>query len=310
LAAYSAASQFTEGFSLVSPEIVARAIDECPTTLLVFRTLLGLTKEEFAHSTTLLATPAGNPAVTASVIDKMERRPADRPPRRPKGEGARTKAAIQARLLADTVCAVMGGTIFGPAPKGLRLKQNKPDTRHGWHTVREFASDGVPLWVFLHQRHYGGAFRQVLDATSMLRGDMIEDAVEYLFAEARVSFIRTGSHNQAEVAQRFEVQVTPAPDFVIYDPSDNGLRAMLECKGTNNGGTARDKALRFERLRAESVRLNGTPLFAVLGGIGWARVNDALAPVLRDTEGRVFTLSTLQTILDVSPFPSLVPRPS
>ena len=83
---------------------------------------------------------------------------------------------------------------------------------------------------------------------------------------------------------------------------------MLECKGTNNGGTARDKALRFERLRAEAIRLNGTPLFAVLSGIGWARVNDALAPVLRDTEGRVFTISTLETMLNVAPFPSLVTR--
>jgi hypothetical protein len=104
---------------------------------------------------------------------------------------------------------------------------------------------------------------------------------------------------------RFEVQVTPAPDFVVYDKSD-ALRAMLECKGTNNGGTARDKALRFERLRDESVRLGGVPLFAVLGGIGWARVNDTLGPVVRDTDGRVFTVSTLHEMLTVSPFPSLV----
>jgi hypothetical protein len=84
---------------------------------------------------------------------------------------------------------------------------------------------------------------------------------------------------------------------------------MLECKGTNNGGTARDKALRFARLREESIRLGGIPLFAVLGGFGWARVNDALAPVLRDTEGRVFALSTLPSMLDVAPFPSLRCRP-
>ena len=307
-AAYDVASGLTQGFSLVSPEMLARAIDECPTTLLVFRTLLSLTKEEFAHSTTLLATRMGIPPLSASVIDKMERSAVDAPRKRPKGAKARMKAETQARLLADTVCAVMEGTLFGPAPDGLRLKQQKPDTQRGWESVRDFASNGVPLRVFLHQRHYGGAYRQVLDATSKLRGDLIEDAVEHLFSEAGISFIRTGSHNQAEVAARFEVQVTPAPDFVVYDPTDDGLRAMLECKGTNNGGTARDKALRFERLRAEAIRLNGTPLFAVLSGIGWARVNDALAPVLRDTEGRVFTISTLETMLNVAPFPSLVTR--
>lgn len=71
-----------------------------------------------------------------------------------------------------------------------------------------------------------------------------------------------------------------APDFVVYDQND-GLRAMLECKGANDGGTARDKALRFAKLREESVRLNGTPLFVVLGGLGWTRVNDTLGPVVR-----------------------------
>ena len=112
-----------------------------------------------------------------------------------------------------------------------------------------FRCRGCTLKVFLHQRHYGGAFRQVLDATSARRGDLIEDAVEALFVEHGLSFIRTGSHNQADIAERFEVRVTPVPDFVVFDPHDDSLKAMLECKGTNNGGTARDKALRFNRLR-------------------------------------------------------------
>jgi hypothetical protein len=100
--------------------------------------------------------------------------------------------------------------------------------------------------------------------------------------------------------------VTPAPDFVVFDPRDDTLKAMLECKGSNNGGTARDKARRFSGLRDESVRLGGVPLIAVLSGIGWARINDALGPVVRDTDGRVFTLSTLNSMLEVAPFPSLL----
>lgn len=117
-------------------------------------------------------------------------------------------------------------------------------------------------------------------------------------------FLRTGSHNQGDIAARFEIRVAPAPDFVVFDVSDT-LRAMLECKLVNDGGTARDKALRFERLRAEAVRLGGVPLLAVLGGMGWARVNDTLGPVVRDTDGRVFTLSTLPQMLDVAAFPTL-----
>ena len=303
-AAYDAANRLTEGFSRVDEAAIQAALIECPRTLLVFRTLLGLTKDEFAHSTLLAGGSEGLAALSSSQIDTMERSAIDA--LRANTPAVVAKATAQARVASKTIVMAMNGELFGDAPSGLRSKQQKPDTAEGWDSVRGYAADGVPLKVFLHQRHYGGAFRQVLDATSTLRGDLIEDAVEALFTARGVSFIRTGSHNQADIAKRFEVHVTPAPDFVVFDPSDDSLKAMLECKGTNNGGTARDKALRFNRLRAESVRLGGIPLIAVLGGIGWARINDALGPVVKDTDGRVFTLSTLSSMLEVAPFPSLL----
>jgi hypothetical protein len=211
----------------------------------------------------------------------------------------------QAHVAAHTLTEIINGTLFGAPGLGLHSKQEKPDTEHGWTSVQELAAKRVPFSVFLHQRHYGGAFRQVLDATSSQRGNLIEDAVENLFNEKGVPYIRTGAHNQGEIAEKFEVLVTPAPDFVVHDNS-GALRAMLECKGANDGGTARDKAPRFERLHDESVRLGGIPLIAVLAGIGWSRVNDTLGPVIRDTDGRVFTLVTLPEIVTVAPFPSLV----
>ena len=78
--------------------------------------------------------------------------------------------------------------LFPPTPEGsaLRRKIDKPDTANGWATVRQYAAGGVPLDVFLHQRAYGGAFRQVLDATSGERGDLVEDPVESLFVAKRV----------------------------------------------------------------------------------------------------------------------------
>lgn len=301
--AYDAVSTLTAGFTAVSEVDIARALYECPRTLLVFRTLLGLTKDEFAHSTLLAGGADELAPMSSSQIDTMERS-AIAPGART--AAAATKAGAQAAIAARTITMAMVGELFGDAPPGLRSKQQKPDTAQGWVSVQRFATDGVPLKVFLHQRHYGGAFRQVLDATSTLRGDLIEDAVEAMFIAHGVSYIRTSSHNQADIARRFEVHVTPAPDFVVFDPADDSLKAMLECKGTNNGGTARDKALRFRSLKAESVRLGGIPLIAVLGGIGWARINDALGPVVRDSDGRVFTLATLTAMLEVSPFPSLV----
>jgi hypothetical protein len=303
-AAYEAAETLTAGFTRVTEGELTEALIECPRTLLVFRTLLGLTKEEFAHSSVLAAQPHDLKQLTSSQIDKMERSAVGLP--RPTARAALNRVSRQALVAAKTIVQVMDGELFGAAPPGLRSKQQKPDTDQGWQSVQEFAATGVPLKIFLHQRHYGGAFRQVLDATSKRRGDLIEDAVEALFTEHNISFVRTGSHNQADIARRFEVHVTPAPDFVVFDPTDDSLKAMLECKGTNNGGTARDKALRFNRLREESVRLGGVPLIAVLGGIGWTRINDALGPVVRDTDGRVFTLSTLSSMLEVAPFPGLI----
>jgi hypothetical protein len=291
-AAYDAAHRATKGFTEISEDDLTKALQNDPKTLLVFRTILGLTREEFAQSTTLAGQPVGLPSLSPGKVDSMER------------HGSAT-TADQAQVAAKTLRLVMDGTLFGEPPAGLRSKQAKPDTAHGWESVRKFAARGVPFATFLHQRHYGGAFRQVLDATSTQRGDLIEEAVQTLFNEHRIPFLRTGSNNQAEIASRFEVRVTPAPDFVVFD-SAGSLKAMLECKGTNNGGTARDKALRFRTLREESIRLGGIPLIAVLGGLGWTRVNDALGPVVRDTEGRVFTLATLNSMLEVSPFPSLV----
>lgn len=288
---YAHAHRLTSGFTKVAAADIARAVQEEPTSLLTFRVITGLLRKEFAASTTLVAQPLGLAAISDGKVNSVER-------------SGTALTDDQATVIGETVHRILSGTLFGDPPGEFRSKQEKPDTEDGWPTVQQFATVGVPYATFLHQRHYGGAFRQVLDAHSEARGDLIEDAVEALFVEHNVPYIRTGSHNQGEIAERFEVSVLPAPDFVVYD-GDGNLRAMLECKGANDGGTARDKALRFNRLHEESVRLGGVPLLAVLGGLGWTRVNDTLGPVVRDCDGRVFTLANLPEMMQVSPFISL-----
>lgn len=291
-AAYVAAATATSDFTVVDETTLSTTITDDPRTLLVFRTILGLAKAEFAQATVLVAEATERAGVSAGKIDSMER-------------NGTTATPAQATTIAQTLTQIMDGSLFGDPGGGLRSKQAKIDTENGWSSASNLATTGVPYADFLHQRHYGGAYRQVLDATSTKRGNLIEDAVEQLFLSAGVPYIRTGAHDQAEIARRFELQVQPAPDFVIFDDSGS-LRGILECKLVNDGGTARDKALRFERLRGESIRLGGIPLFAVLSGMGWTRVNDTLGPVVRDTEGRVFTLATLDQMLTVAPLPTLV----
>lgn len=292
-AAYEQARISTAGFTAVAQDILADVILQYPATLRVFRLLLGLITAEFAESCSMVAERLGLEPVGKSAIKAME--------------AGRASIERKAVTCAAVIHLGMTGGLFPPAPPEttLRRKTDKPDTASGWATVRAFATTGVPLPVFLHQRAYGGAFRQLLDATSSSRGDVLETAVEELLLDARIPFYRTGSSNQELIATRFGLTVRPAPDFVIYDSRNRVLKAILECKVANDGGTARDKAARFRSLRAEAQRLGGVPLIAVLGGIGWRRTADALGPVVRDTDGRTFTVGTLRSLLELDPLPSL-----
>ena len=269
---YERAHALTNGFVNVDVVTLADVIDTEPGTLQIFRLLLGFTKNEFDASEGIVAneirSPLTNAEIAAEVIDRS-----------------------------------MRGVLFPAHGAEVRSKLDKPDTVAGWDTVRKYAAEGVPFPVFLHQRHYGGAFRQLLDATSGKRGNLLEDAVEELLTAEGIRFMRTGPNPQ-EISKKFGLTVKPAPDFVVHDAREQ-IKAILECKQVNDGGTARDKAARFATLRAESIRLGGIPVFAVLAGLGWKRTQDALGPVVRDTDGRVFTLKNLPEMMTVEPFSTL-----
>jgi hypothetical protein len=288
--AYRRAFDLTSGFAAVGAEDLAAALQQAPETLLVFRTIIGYTPAELAFATAEVARGKDVRPLSGSRVKSLE-------------AGGKPTPQI-ARLCGDTIDRLLNGTLWGEAPEGLRSKLDKFDTAKGWQTVRDLARSGVPYEAFLHQRHVGGTFRQLLDATSEQRGEVLEAAVEALLAGAGIAYVRTGSSNQAEIAERFNITVRPAPDFVVFEPPTS-VQAMIECKQTNDGGTARDKAARYRSLRQESTRLGGVALFAVLDGLGWQRINDALGPVVRDCDGRVFTLRTLPEMLDVAPFPRL-----
>lgn len=290
LEAYDWAADVTRDFRRVDVDTISDALRSHPRTVMVFRTIVGYVPRELSDSTRQLPEDLELPTVTEGRIKTMETQDREQPQR-------------HCRALAETIVRLMDGRMFPVDPAGpLRRKQDKPDTANGWDTVRDLATDGVPYSWFLHQRHYGGAFRQLLDATSGRRGNVIEDAVEQLLTNAGVPYLREADADQ--LRRRFGITMRPSPDFVMFDHRDT-LQAMLEAKGTNDGGTARDKAARFRALQQEARRLGGVPVFAALAGLGWRRTGDALGPVVQACDGRVFTPATLDEMLYVDPFPSL-----
>jgi hypothetical protein len=288
--AYAEAAERTYGFERVSAADIESTIATAPGTLRVFRVIVGLTTREFAAASESVAHELGLEELTHSRVESIESG------RRPRG--------ADARVCAEAIDRMMSGRLFPPPSPPLRSKLEKPDTHERWASVRRYAADGVPYEVLLHQRLYGGAFRQLLDATSGRRGDQLEEIVRDLLDHHGIGYVRTGGGNQHEIAARFGLTVRPAPDFVVFDGRDS-LRAMIECKWANDGGTARDKASRFRSLREEARRLGGVPVFAVLAGLGWARTSDALGPVVRDTDGRVFLPATIASLVEADPFPRL-----
>lgn len=290
--AYTEAYEHTAGFTKVSDHDLREALLSVPRSLRIFRMLLGYTADELAAAVTVyLAEQGSTQRVGKGRVLGIEQ--------------GRQPSAVLAAAFAQTINRLVTRSMWGEAEEPLRPKLAKPDTEHGWVSVRRFAQDGVPFAIYLHQRFYGGAFGQLLNATSSVRGDLLELPVMELFNDHGIRYLRTGSSDQAEIETRFGLTVRPAPDFVVYDKNDS-LRAILECKQTNDGGTARDKAGRFLNLREEGARLGGIPVFAVLDGLGWRRTGDALGPVVRYTDGRVFTLATVGDMIETQPFPQLV----
>ena len=82
--------------------------------------------------------------------------------------------------------------------------------------------------------------------------------------------------------------------------------AFLECKSTGDGGTAHDNASRFANLRVEADCLGGVAVMAVLDGLRWRRLPDALGPGVRETDGLTFSAANLTDMLRLEPVASLV----
>lgn len=278
--AYDYAAKATGNFSKVTEAAIVEALQSRPSTLTVFRIIAGYRVEELAH---VLQFKLGA-AVTKGTIKRLEMTE----------EPALPRQHLRIQALGKALWAAVQGTLLPhpPGTKGFVNRHDKFDTKGGWQDVAKAARLGVPYATALYERYLGRPFAYVVDALSSAKADLIEAPVQALLTQHGVPHYRSKAIDKIP---RFE----QAPDFLI--PTRDQPQIVIEAKLAEDGGTARDKASRIERL-ARTTEREGMTLIAVVDGKGFFRINDVLAPILRVTKGLTFTLSTLPSMVELPIF--------
>ncbi len=268
-------------FSTLDPDRVRRTIAAFPASLMVFRLITGYTWAEL--SDILQAKLSFRLSVQKLRQIGRADRLADVPGRIPEG-------ALEA--LSEAICGIVQGTLM-PLPNelraaGFRSRQHKVDTLSGWESVEACAAGGVSYEHPLYERYTGRPFAYVRDALSERKGNILEDALEALLREHDIPYDRITDNSIPGFEQ--------APDFALPDRYD--ATVVIESKLAEDGGTARDKASRIERLR-HTCDERDILLVALVDGKGFRRFNDVLFPIIRNTRGHTYTLATLDDLLEV-----------
>jgi hypothetical protein len=285
---YEKVLERTEGFSRVDDGNVAEILVDYPPSLLVFRSIAALSLDELS----LLLRETQGFALSKDQMREFELG-------RAVGKADVQRWHEASGPLAKILCDAIGGDLLElphTAPKTLfRGRKDKTDTRAGWGSVRVTAEHGVPYWELLYQRYVGGFFRQAMDASSSIKGDILEVAVVQLLSNNHIPFYRTRPREKIPSWEQ-------APDFLL--PNRENPTVALEAKLAEDGGTARDKAARVERFCLEA-RKKGVLPIAVIDGKGFYRLNDVTAPILKNTRGETYTLKTLERLLTLPPIAAL-----
>jgi hypothetical protein len=181
----------------------------------------------------------------------------------------------------------------------------KIDTTQGIDSLRHVSSHHVPYAVLLYERYLGSPFASHRNSVSEMVGDVMESAIEERLSRANITFRKT---KRAERVPEWE----QAPDFFI--PDEINPAAVIEAKITGDDGTARDKVTRIEKLatiRDERLRRGLPPveLIACIDGRGFGVRREDMKRMLLRTEGKVFTLVTLDKIVTNTVLRNFLPRP-
>ncbi|MFO7958534.1 MAG: hypothetical protein R6X33_15705 [Candidatus Brocadiia bacterium] len=268
--------------TLTAPEL-ASVLTDYPAALMVFRLITGYTWTELAE----IVRSQRDQQVSSRKLQQIERAETlDEIP----GDEARNE-----RLLAEIAGAVYGlvsGDIMG-LPEDVesghfRTRQYKVDTTEGWITVENAASGGVGYADVLYERYTGRPFAYMRDAWSEEKGAILEDAVAALLDEEGIPYERITDNTVEGWPQ--------APDFFL--PDRQNPEVAIEAKLVADGGTARDKASRIERL-ARMCDRQEVLLVAVIDGTGFRRVGDTTLPIVKSTRGHTYTLQNLESLCEI-----------
>ena len=285
--AYGYLATATAGFTRTDAETLATAIQDNPRSLAPLRMILGLTYSELAVAVRLAGSPFAISATALKNLERSQRR-----------GGLTERQRSMATAIAGAVSAVMNRDILqvpDTASSHFHSKLDKRDTIDGWRSVAA-SSSGVPYSALLYQRYAGGVWRQVQDAYSEVKGDaLLEYPLRDLLTHHHVPHhhTRSGATGAEETMARYGV--SPGPDFVVPDESPT---LVIEAKVGEDGGTVRDKAARI-RTMAEAASARGLTACALIDGKGWSERTAALLDVILATQGRTYTLSTLDHLLEL-----------
>jgi hypothetical protein len=280
---YQVLKRSTGDFVEVTAATVEAAVAETPIAFIVFRAILGFTPPEWAYITT---------ETTGVTVDQGAARSIDRnirlQPLTPRPLGSILTDQRIRTMIEAGVKILLGGA--GTEVPSLLHRLDKADTKEGIKSLQPVADLGVPYPVLLYERFLGRPFASHRDSVSELVGEVVEAAVKDVLTDARVSFRET---KRAERIAGFD----QAPDFII--PDEFNPVALIEAKLTEDDGTARDKVARVQRLRTLRDQAGHTyDVIACIAGRGFKVRREDMRRLLQATDGKVFTLATMNLLID------------
>ena len=298
--AYETLVRATRGFTRTQADVLSGVLSDVPVTLAPLRMILGFTHAEMAAAVRIINSEA---RTSSQTLRKFER--ADPPAR---------LTDSRRQLIADlasAATAIMERRILSvpdAVAQYFHSKLDKRDTIDGWRSVAASVT-GVPYSALLYQRYVGGVWRQVQDAYSETKGDaLLERPLRELLLTRGIPHHHTAAGASGAALTKARYEISPAPDFLIPDSMPT---VAIEAKVGEDGGTVRDKAARIQEM-ANSANAVGLRPCALIDGRGWFERQSALVTVILATQGRTYSLATMEQLLELPELAELgesEPRP-